>query len=313
MRQGFLPLAVLVTAMCQVAAAQVPQQSYWEAKAQCWAQLAASERSQGDTHGTSATATGNAARIEEALKSGRTPAPSDEQPIYSRRIMPSAAPRDGRPTWVRDIVQAEATLGRYSQRACRSAVSACLEVALSSVYENMEESAGGRWNHGRPEIDHAVDLAQKAESQFDADCAPLPELKAVVVEAKPELPVVEVKRTLSADALFDFDSAQLTRAGTLAVLELAKALPHAAQVRIVGHTDRFGSPAYNASLSQRRAEAVRQLLVTAAPSATIDAEGVGSNEPVVTCPGPQSDRTIKCLAPNRRVVVTVNPQVGGTR
>ena len=79
------------------------------------------------------------------------------------------------------------------------------------------------------------------------------------------------------------------------------------EVVVYGHTDRLGSDAYNMDLSQRRADAVRALLVQqGVPSHLIRAQGMGKNQPVVQCENANRNELVACLAPNRRVEVTVN-------
>ena len=84
-----------------------------------------------------------------------------------------------------------------------------------------------------------------------------------------------------------------------------------------GYTDRIGKDAYNQKLSLRRANAVKQYLVSkGVASNLIQTEGKGEADPVVNCPDPSKKGQIKnfralvqCLAPNRRAVV----EVVGTR
>lgn len=83
---------------------------------------------------------------------------------------------------------------------------------------------------------------------------------------------------------FDFNQAQL---GPDAQKILDRIAQQAKQdpklhVVLVGKADRTGSDAYNLTLSQRRADAVRQLLVQAGvPDSNIDARWVGEREPPV--------------------------------
>ena len=88
---------------------------------------------------------------------------------------------------------------------------------------------------------------------------------------------------------FDFASARLTpgaeayaaaAAVTLADMPLAR-------VRIVGHTDRVGSPAANRRLALQRARAVADFLVGAGlPPALIETDGMGETDlPVATDDG----------------------------
>lgn len=82
-------------------------------------------------------------------------------------------------------------------------------------------------------------------------------------------------------------------------------------VQITGHTDRLGSPTYNAKLSQRRAEAVKIYLVQMGgiPTDKISATGVGAQQPVTMtsdCKGTHATRAlITCLRADRRVEVEV--------
>lgn len=136
----------------------------------------------------------------------------------------------------------------------------------------------------------------------DAAPAPAPVAPAPVAARKP--------RVLSADALFAFDSAELSPAGKGSLDEMARALRDQGDtlrsVRIVGYTDRLGSDAYNRTLSQRRAEAVRGYLVAQGiPADRVTAEGLGEADPVKGCEEAPRGQLIGCLAPNRRVEVWV--------
>lgn len=122
------------------------------------------------------------------------------------------------------------------------------------------------------------------------------------------------KDTLSADYLFDFDSAKLTEQGIKAVNELAEKLQSAKSAKLVmvkGFTDQLGSTAYNAKLSQARAAAVAKQLKEQGVQAEIITKAHGESQPVVKpeeCKLEKEtklskEQLIKCLAPNRRVEV----------
>ncbi len=117
--------------------------------------------------------------------------------------------------------------------------------------------------------------------------------------------------TLSADALFEFDKSTLSAitTGRQELDNLAQSLNNAKEVTgitIVGHTDRLGNSGYNMKLSQARAETVGNYLVSQGiPANMIQAYGVGDSQPVVQCDG-GGQELINCLAPNRRVVITVD-------
>ncbi|QKS30919.1 MAG: OmpA family protein [Candidatus Accumulibacter similis] len=115
------------------------------------------------------------------------------------------------------------------------------------------------------------------------------------------------KITVAADALFDFDKATLRPEGKAKLDEVvAKSKQIKLEVIIaVGHTDHFGSDAYNQKLSERRAAAVKTYLVSKGIDANrIYTEGKGEKNPVTKpgqCPGPKSKKVIECLQPDRRV------------
>jgi outer membrane protein OmpA-like peptidoglycan-associated protein len=90
--------------------------------------------------------------------------------------------------------------------------------------------------------------------------------------------------------------------GTLAdVSQILQAYPNT-RVRIEGYTDNTGSSQINMTLSQRRAESVRDALVSrGVPTDRIQAQGFGENNPVA------SNDTDAGRAQNRRTdLVVVN-------
>jgi OOP family OmpA-OmpF porin len=127
-------------------------------------------------------------------------------------------------------------------------------------------------------------------------------------------PAIE-KVVLDADALFDFDKAELSPAGRAAlddfVVRLRTITP--GMIRLVGHADRQGSDAYNQILSEDRAEEVKDYLVGKGIDPNrVRAEGKGASQPVTkagACDGGRSVKVIVCRQPDRRVVI----EVAGTR
>lgn len=74
----------------------------------------------------------------------------------------------------------------------------------------------------------------------------------------------------------------------------------AAEIEVAGHTDRMGTPANNDSLSLKRAEHVRKLLIgKGADARAVSAIGLGERDPVV----PTEDGVAE--AANRRVEVII--------
>lgn len=141
-------------------------------------------------------------------------------------------------------------------------------------------------------------------------CAALlePAPAPVAPTPRPPPPVVAPLR-LSADALFAFDSANLSAAGRARLDEFVQALSASTAtetLNIIGYTDRIGSDAYNMELSRRRAQSVRSYLVQQGiPAAAIHAEGRGNSAPLVQCDDTAGAALLDCLAPNRRVEIAV--------
>ena len=147
-----------------------------------------------------------------------------------------------------------------------------------------------------------------------------------VVEPAPEVkpaPVVPAptkttkKFELKSDALFAFNKSELKPAGKDALdalqAEVQAMNPTDGSAAVVGFTDRIGSEKYNQALSERRANTVRNYLISkGAPSDKITAEGRGTAEPVTgdTCKAGKGKKAraelIACLAPDRRVEVSIS-------
>lgn len=115
--------------------------------------------------------------------------------------------------------------------------------------------------------------------------------------------------TLSADVLFDFDSDVLRLEGRRSIDRFAGVLNREfsnPSLVVSGFTDRIGKDAYNLALSERRAAAVKQVLVeNGVPASRIQAIGKGESNPVASCPGVGGTALKECLQPNRRVEILI--------
>ena len=149
-----------------------------------------------------------------------------------------------------------------------------------------------------------------AGCKCDKDLLPKEVCELPMAKAVPPMGVKPAadKITVAADALFDFDKYTLRPEGKKKLDEVAaKAAAIKLEVIIaVGHTDRFGSDAYNLKLSDRRAAAVKTYLVSKGVNANkIYTEGKGKRNPVTKpdqCPGKApTKKVIECLQPDRRV------------
>lgn len=123
------------------------------------------------------------------------------------------------------------------------------------------------------------------------------------------------KVTLAADTLFDFDKAVLRPEGKKKLDELAASVKMMSLevLLAVGHTDRIGTDEYNKALSEKRAAAVKEYLVSKGLEANrIYSEGKGEKQPKT---GNKCDKMgaenggnkklVACLQEDRRVDIEV--------
>jgi outer membrane protein OmpA-like peptidoglycan-associated protein len=165
------------------------------------------------------------------------------------------------------------------------------------------------------------------QATYKFDAPPLPIAPLVVAQAPAPAPVAAPvppppppappppapqvqKITLDSKVLFDFDKAVLKPEGKAAIdAQVVGKLSQVTKLDVVlvtGHTDRIGTDAYNQKLSERRADSVRDYLVSkGVDKAKIETIGLGEKQPVVQCDQKNRKDLIACLQPNRRVEVEV--------
>ena len=120
----------------------------------------------------------------------------------------------------------------------------------------------------------------------------------------------DITVTLASDVTFASDSADLTSAAEAQLQTVAGQLnqyPDGGTLTIVGHTDDVQDDAYNQTLSEKRANAVKTRLaqLTSLDKWQTSVSGKGESEPKV------KDTTDEARAVNRRVEITLTP-TGGT-
>jgi OOP family OmpA-OmpF porin len=155
------------------------------------------------------------------------------------------------------------------------------------------------------------DLAPKPAPPVAAPPPPPPAPAPAPAPAPPPPPQVQ-RITLASKALFDFDKAVLKPEGKAAIdsqiISKLAGVQKLELVLVTGHTDRIGTQRYNQRLSERRADAVRDYLVSrGVPRDKIETLGMGKTQPVpgVVCNQKALKALIACLAPNRRVEIEV--------
>jgi OmpA-OmpF porin, OOP family len=136
--------------------------------------------------------------------------------------------------------------------------------------------------------------AAPAEPAPPAAPAPAP----APAPAKPAPSSVRQSVVIQADALFDFDKAVVRPDGKRAIDEALSKL-NGVDVEMViatGHTDSIGSDKYNQRLSEKRANAVKEYLVSKGiPASKVTTIGKGESQPVAT------NKTAEGRQKNRRV------------
>jgi len=122
----------------------------------------------------------------------------------------------------------------------------------------------------------------------------------------------DVTVTLASDVTFASDSADLASGAEAQLQSVASQLgqyPDGGTLTIVGHTDDVQDDAYNQTLSEKRANAVKTRLeqITSLDKWKTSATGKGESEPKI------NDNSDEARAANRRVEITLTPTSGTTK
>jgi OOP family OmpA-OmpF porin len=204
---------------------------------------------------------------------------------------------------------------------------ASLAAPVSSVFaqtvDNWRATDGTVWKNGTNELCWRDSNWTPATGVQGCDGVPKPVPKAVPAPAPAPAPVaapvappppppappvapISEKVTYAADAFFDFDKAVLKPEAKAKLDDLvSKTSGMNLEVIIaVGHTDSVGSDVYNQKLSVKRADAVKEYLVSKGVEKNrVYTEGKGEKQPVA------DNKTAEGRTKNRRVEI----EVVGTR
>ena len=171
-------------------------------------------------------------------------------------------------------------------------------------------------NRAKQEIENKTKKLKSTEEQIKAEQARIKAEQEKTKKLQQELAELHAKQTKRGlvltlgDVLFETNKADLLPGAMRSIDKLANFLednPNR-KVLIEGHTDSRGSEAYNLKLSQKRADAVKQALISRGIESTrIIAKGYGEAYPVasnLTSAGRQQNRRVEIVILDKGV----NPQ-----
>jgi outer membrane protein OmpA-like peptidoglycan-associated protein len=190
---------------------------------------------------------------------------------------------------------------------------------LQDVLSSQLKSARGQLDQTSKNLDqtkHALNDTQSALQQQQAAAAAqaqkLAELEAKLKDARDTIAKIAAVKdddrgmviTLSGEVLFKTGKWDL-KAGAMAKLDqIAEALKGKEQpIVIFGFTDNVGTRDNNMDLSQKRANSVREYIISRGiPADLVTAQGKGPDEPI------QDNTSVEGRAANRRVEIIVQPK-----
>lgn len=185
------------------------------------------------------------------------------------------------------------------------------EAALKDLYRALDDNEASEVRSITNEINTLIEAAKVRGQRAVTAAAPPPPPPApqvVVVERQVPVPApapapVTVFKTgdtlVLQDVVFETGRAELKPGADARLAPMIRHLRDnpSVNVRIAGHTDSQGSDAYNMSLSDRRAEAVRgRLAASGIDPSRITAQGFGESRPVASnanAAGRQANRRVE--------------------
>jgi len=198
---------------------------------------------------------------------------------------------------------------RKAQIAEVQARVAANEKRLTELEQNMSEQQRAelmrlRGQTQQQQAQLAASEAARQEAERRAEQAAADLARIATVKQEPRGMVI----TLSGSVLFASGKSELLPSAQAKLNEVARALSEQSkdsQIVVEGHTDSQGKETFNLDLSQRRAQAVRDYLVShGVPEDRVRAQGLGFRQPVA------DNKTAEGRANNRRVEIVVQPPAG---
>lgn len=262
-----------------------PVRDYHLSKAQCWLDVSFHEYSRNDRSDFPQLALDESVKLIDGMERGVSPMPTDTPLVNDARYLRE------------DLWKRLRVIHGTPGFECAQQAVACGEVELVHAGNEFNQQ---QWRHSKPYIQIAEDLTNDAE--------------ALARQCDVEPPVVPPQEAmLTANVVFDFDrdTQRHIRPESLRSVDdvLRRAREEKRQitgVQLIGHADRLKGPTdqYNQGLSERRAQTVRQYLISKGVAADlINYQWRGDGEQVQACDGMSGAKLRECLLPNRRVEV----------
>ncbi|CAM2168069.1 Flagellar motor protein MotB [Paraburkholderia sacchari] len=264
------------------------QQGYFGAKAQCWLNAAREEQAQHNQWGFVDEAVKQADQLIGALE-GQGQVSADNPKLRTVSTV--------RPDLWQQLLAVKTSPDFPSCPKAQEVV-ACSEVALMHA--------------GHEAWTRLFDASALRVAGVLQNAAALPGVLAACRHPKPA-PYVPPKITLPTDTLFQFDRGDLAGMlpqGRESLATLAREIVGAGDVtaiRVEGYTDRLGSERYNERLSQQRADTVAGYLrENGVAGVAMSAFGRGKSNSLAQCNDRDREALIACLAPDRRVELSIS-------
>ena len=184
--------------------------------------------------------------------------------------------------------------------------------AVASVSATAQETLAGRELDIAAETRDLVFASHDLLFEVEDLGGDITELEAQASDLEIDENATEIRIELSADVMFDFDSAELRAEAEQVLRNVAEIIRahESANVRVEGHTDSKGSDSYNQQLSEERARSVRDWLMSAdgLDGTEFSIYGFGESKPAAANEMTDGSDDPEGRQRNRRVDIVVEKQ-----
>jgi outer membrane protein OmpA-like peptidoglycan-associated protein len=225
----------------------------------------------------------------------------------------SQDPKDEHPIDLAIVAQRRAEIAAAEAAAAKAQSDLTQAKAdLQAAMQSQLQSAKGQLNQTQQTLNQTQSQLQQTAAQAAAQKAQLADLTARLQDARDTIAKIAAVKddsrgmviTLQGEVLFKTGEWNLKPAAMAKLDQIADALRGKEQPMVVfGYTDNVGTYDKNMDLSQKRAQSVRDYLVTKGiPTDLITAQGKGPDSPVA------ENTSVDGRAQNRRVEIVVQPK-----